>query len=63
MSDKKNPTMRIHLSYSKEDHAVRLDLYNGDEGAIILLTEDQVMEFVDQLHTALVELEKNKPPN
>ncbi len=53
------PKMKIHVSYSQEDQAVTLALYDGEEAIMILLDEEQAQLLIKQTEDALTEHDKN----
>lgn len=58
--DKKSERkMKLHVGYSKGDNAILLSLYDGDEGAIIIIDEDQADALIGQIEAALKDFEKN----
>lgn len=68
MADKKespnqNPSMKVHVSYNAKDKAVEMILYDGDQGLIILLSNDGARTLIQQTQDAIKEHEKQNKLN
>lgn len=59
MPVKKQVTMKLNVAYDKADNAIALTLYDGTDGAVILIDEQQADILIGQIETALKDFEKN----